>query len=166
MSCGGGSSSGGGPLISGPTLRVGNWLLSAKIRVVLGGTAGGDTAGTVTDLDHTSTITIHSNGSVSIVSTDSTCALTITANGNVLIYREECVFAGSNPAPCTLAMRTNASIIGDSISGAFGPESRICSGNATSYSGTLSGNIVREQPDEPDEPDEPDVEEQPTRTAT
>lgn len=142
MSCGGGSSS-GGPLTAGPTTHAGTWELIAKIRVVLGGTAGGDSAGTVTDLVHTSTVLVKLDGRVTIQSTDSTCAVAIAVNGDTMTYQEQCIFAGSNPVACTLTMRSNASFIKSStVSGAFGPKTLICSGNATSYSGNLTGNLM------------------------
>lgn len=141
INCGGGSSSGGGPLTTGATTHAGTWDIIAVIRVVLGGTAGGDSAGTVTDLTHTSVVRIKTDGSVAIQSTDSTCAVAIAVNGNTMTYQEQCIFAGSNPAPCTLTLRSNARIIVNTVSGTFGPRSLVCSGNATSFSGTLTGNI-------------------------
>ena len=142
ISCGGGTSGGaGGPLVAGPNNHAGTWDIIARIRVVLGGTAGGESAGTVTDLTHTSVVRVKTDGSVAIQSTDSTCAVSMVANGDTLTYQEVCVFAGSNPVSCVLTMQSRATFINNRVSGVFGPESLICAGNATSYSGNLSGNI-------------------------
>lgn len=133
VGCGGGTSGGGGgtSTLAGPTPFFGLWQVIATINVIVGGTA--------VTLDHTSTLNVHQNGVVSIQSTDSDCALTVLANGATLIYQEQCTFA-TETAPCVLTFTTNAGFSGDNVSGSFGPDSFVCVGSATSYTGNLVGS--------------------------
>ena len=133
--CGGGSSDNGGGAgnpASGSTANTGLWQLISTLSVIVSGSA--------TTLTHTSIVNIAANGVVTFQSTNSVCAVSASVNGNTLFYTEQCSFAGENPAPCTLTMSTAAAFNpGVSLSGTFGPESFLCSGNGTSYTGNLTG---------------------------
>lgn len=128
--CGGGSSSGGGAPLTGPTMHAGEWELIANILINAGGTAETQ--------QHTTSISIDFSGFVSIKETDSDCALTIAVNGDTMTYREDCTINTEN-GPCILGLRSTATIGSNTISGNFGPESRVCKAVSVSYSGNLVG---------------------------
>lgn len=140
VACGGGSSSsttgngGSGNPAPGATPNVGLWELISTLNIIVAGSAN--------TLTHTSIVNVAANGMVTFESTDSICAVSASVIGNTLFYTEQCTFAGQNPAPCILTLSTAAAINqGVSLSGTFGPETLLCSGNGTSYSGNLVGTI-------------------------
>ena len=129
--CGGGSSSGGGMSLSGPTSHDGIWQLLATITISAGSASQ--------SLTHTTTIDVAANGALGIQETDSTCALSIFINGDVLTYHEDCTVPTEN-GPCVVELHATANIVGDNLSGTFGPESYVCLGTPISFSGNLIGN--------------------------
>jgi len=152
--CSGGSSSGGGFAVQGPTTHAGAWTLQALITAIVGSSTN--------TIETRSQVRIESNGAVSILTTDTDCALSIFVNGDRMTYRETCVFAGettdnSTGAPCTLEMEAIATFTSKvSASGTFGPKSLVCVGTAASYSGTLVAVRDRTLPP-PETPTEPEI---------
>ena len=130
--CGGGSSGSGGGFstLIGPTPFFGLWQVVATITVIVGGTT--------TNISHTTTLDVQPSGVVTVTDTDSDCALSVFAKDNRLLYQEECTLAAEN-APCVIQFTTNAIFAGDNVSGAFGPDSFVCVGSSTSFSGNLIG---------------------------
>jgi len=131
--CGGGSSSGGGIPLTGPTSHPGIWELLATITVSAGGTSEA--------LEHTTTVNIAGNGALGIQETDSTCTLSVFVNGDRLTYHEDCTVSTEN-GPCIVELHTTAIIVGDSLSGNFGPKSYVCLGTPVSFTGNLVGNRI------------------------
>lgn len=136
--CGGGSTGDGAGSLQGSTPHAGFWTLQAVITAIVGGTTN--------NIDTTTKVNIQSNGTVGILETDTDCALSIWINGNTLTYKEQCVFQGTTgtgddggiSATCILDLQTRAVITSTTLgSGVFGPKSFVCTGMATSYSGTL-----------------------------
>lgn len=137
--CGSGSSDSGASASPGATRFSGVWTLVATLNVNLGGNA--------TFLTDTSEVVVNPNGRVVVRQTDSECGLNIAVNGDIMTYETQCVFtatSGDTSAPCTLTMVARAPITGTpgttTLSGTFGPETRVCRGVATSFTGNLVGN--------------------------
>jgi len=137
--CGSGSSESGASASAGATRFSGVWTLAATLNVNLGGNGSFFT--------DTSEVVVNPDGSVVVRRTDSECALDITVNGDVMTYETRCVFTATNEdasAPCTLTMVARARMTGTpgtaSLSGSFGPETLVCRGVATTYTGNLVGN--------------------------
>jgi len=130
LSCNGGSTSGAGIALTGPTSHPGLWELLTNITVNSGGSSE--------TLEHSTKVNIASNGATGLQETDSSCALSVFVNGEVMTYREDCTIDTEN-GPCVLELVTTAHFFGNTLSGNFGPRSFVCVGVPVSYSGNLTG---------------------------
>jgi len=128
--CGGGSTTGGGFALTGPTSHPGLWELLASITIITGGTSE--------DLEHTTTVNVAQTGAVGVQETDASCSVSVHVNGEVMTYREDCTVATEN-GPCVIELTTTARFFGESLSGNFGPRSFVCVGVPVSFSGNLVG---------------------------
>lgn len=135
--CGGGSSDSGAA--AGATPFTGTWFLVVTLNVNVGGTA--------TFLTDTSRVVVGAAGNAVVTETDTECSLNVSVNGNIMTYETTCIFTattGDASAPCTLKLRTRATIRGAQgnarLSSSFGPKTEACSGAAASYTGTLVGS--------------------------
>ena len=131
--CGGGSTSGGGLPLTGPTSNPGLWEFLTSITVIVEGSAE--------TLEHTTVANVESSGAVTIQETDSDCAVSIFVNGNVLNYWEDCTFS-TTTSPCVVELRTTGTFFGDAVSSNFGPRSFVCSGVPVSFSGNVVGRKI------------------------
>ena len=136
-SCGGGSSTSGGSGGGGSaTPFTGSWFLVATLNVNIGGTA--------TFLTDSSEVIVGAGGNAVVTETDSECSLNVFVNGDVMTYETTCIFTATVDdvtAPCELTAVARAPIRGQQgnarASASFGPETRVCSGAAASFAGTL-----------------------------